>query len=77
MVRTGITAVEPVARQRRAAFSRAMQGEALLALAHDFDLPAGDGSVAQDADPFIIERMPFPARISGPQDREFFFGHEM
>jgi len=44
---------------------------------HYFDLPAGDGALAQDADASIIERMPFPPEVGCPQDLEFFFWKEM
>ena len=54
-----------------------MQGEPLITLAHHVDLATGDRSVAQNADPFIIERIPFAALIGRLQDREFFFGREV
>jgi hypothetical protein len=44
---------------------------------HHFDLPAGDGAIAQDADASIIERMPFPPNVGRLEDREFFFWQEM
>jgi len=42
----------------------------------DFDLPARDGSVAQNADPMVIERIPFPPWIAALEDCEFFFGQQ-
>jgi hypothetical protein len=39
----------------------------------DFDLPPGYRTIAQDANAVIVERMPFPAYIDRPENREFFF----
>jgi hypothetical protein len=77
MVQTSASAVEPVARQRGAAFRRAAQGIPVAVVAHDLDFASRNDPVAQDADPRIIERIPFPARIGLLQDREFFIGQEM
>lgn len=46
-------------------------------VAMDFDLPAGDKFVAAGADAPLIERRPFPARISRAQDVEAIFRCEM
>jgi hypothetical protein len=39
----------------------------------DFDLPPGYRAIAQNANAVIVERMPFPAHICRPENREFFF----
>lgn len=77
MVQASASAIEPVAGQRGAAFRRAAQGVPVAVVAHDLDFASCNGAVAQDADPRIIERIPFPPRIGLLQDREFFFGQEM
>jgi hypothetical protein len=48
-----------------------------VGFSHYFDLPAGDGAIAPDADASIIERMPFPPKVGCLEDREFFFWPEM
>jgi hypothetical protein len=50
-----------------------MHGKGAAGLADDFDLPAGDCAIAQDADALVIQRMPFAAQIGCLKDREFFF----
>ena len=50
-----------------------MQGKCSARFATDFDLPAGDHAIAQNADALVIERMPFPARIGCLKESELFF----
>jgi hypothetical protein len=54
-----------------------MHGASPAGIAPHFDLPAGDGAIAQDADTPVVQRMPFPSWVSCPEDREFLFGREM
>ena len=54
-----------------------MRGASSAGIALHLDLPAGDGAIAQDADPPVVQRMPFPSRVGRPEDREFLFGREM
>jgi len=44
---------------------------------HHHNLPADDRAIAQDTDPLLIERMPFPPHIRRLEDFEFFFWREM
>ena len=53
-----------------------MEGKCSACFATHFDLPAGNCAMAQNADALIIERMPFPSRIGGLKDVEFFFRKE-
>jgi hypothetical protein len=50
-----------------------MHGKAAARLAHDFDLPSGNGAIAQNTDALVVERVPFPAQIGCLEEREFFF----
>jgi hypothetical protein len=42
-------------------------------LAGYFNLPAGNRAIAQDADPSVVERIPFAMRIARLKDRELVF----
>jgi hypothetical protein len=53
-----------------------MQRKRAAGFARDFDLPAGNCAIAQNADALIVERMPFPAQICRLKEREFVFGQE-
>ena len=54
-----------------------MHGASPARIAPHLDLPAGDSAIAQDADPPVVQRMPFSSRVSRTEDREFLFGREM
>ena len=43
----------------------------------NFNLAASEDAFANDADAFVIQRIPFPNGISAPEDIETFFGLEM
>jgi hypothetical protein len=45
-------------------------------LSPDFDLATGNCAVAQNADPMIVQGMPFPPGVIGLEDCEFLFGKE-
>jgi len=42
----------------------------------DLDLAPGNCAVAQNADPMIVEGIPFPPWIIGLEDGEFLFGQQ-
>jgi hypothetical protein len=46
-------------------------------IAFDFDFPPGENSIAYDADPFVIQRIPFPIGIACAQNLETFFRCKM
>jgi len=50
-----------------------MHGIRPARFAGDFDLPSGYRAIAQNTNAVVIERMPLPAHIIGPENREFFF----
>ena len=43
----------------------------------NFNLAASEDAFANDADAFVIQRIPFPNAISAAEDVETFFGVEM
>lgn len=45
-------------------------------LAPEFNLPACDRAVAQDANALVVQRMPFSPKIGRLKDRQFFFWKE-
>jgi len=53
-----------------------MKRKCSAGFATHFDLPAGDGAIAQHTDALIIERMPFSAQIGRLKDGEFFLREE-
>jgi hypothetical protein len=50
-----------------------MERQCAAGFARHFDLPAGDRSIAQNADALIVERMPFAPQIGRLEEREFVF----
>ena len=50
-----------------------MDGKHSTRFRRDLYLPARDRPIAQDANALIVERMPFPAQIARPEDRELVF----
>lgn len=50
-----------------------MERECAAGLTPHFDLAARDCAIAQDANPLIVERMPFAPQIGRLEEREFFF----
>jgi hypothetical protein len=50
-----------------------MHGISPARFAGNFDLPPGYRAIAQNTDALVVERMPFPAHIVRPKDRELFF----
>jgi hypothetical protein len=53
-----------------------MEGECAAWFARYLDLPAGDRAIAQNTNALIVERMPFPAQIGRPEERELVFWQE-
>ena len=53
-----------------------MEGKRAALFAGHADLAASDCAIAQDANPLIIERMPFPAQIGRLKERELVFWKE-
>ena len=64
--------VEPLVRRPFAACSRTMQSGAAT-MAFDLDLTAGDDAIAQDANAFVIERIPFAVGVAFPQQLQPVF----
>ena len=50
-----------------------MERQGAAGFAPDLDLAARNYTIAQNADPLVVERMPFPAQIVGLEEREFVF----
>lgn len=69
--------MKPVRHERRASFGRTFQPVASPFVAMNFNLAASEDAFANDADAFVIQRMPFPNAISAAEDVETFFGVEM
>jgi len=77
MTRTSAAVIKPIARQRGTTLRGTTHRNGAGRVAENVDLAAGDGSVAQNANPLIVKRMPFPTGIGGLEEDEFFFGQEV
>ena len=76
MTRISAAVIKPVGGQRGTALRGTTHQNGAGCVADNLDLAAGNSPMAQNADPLIIERMPFPARIGCLEEAEFFFGQE-
>ncbi len=69
--------VKPIPRDGVTTWSRTVEMIRALPIPPDVDHPPSDKSIAGDANPTIIERIPFPKRIIFLKDRELFIQGDM
>lgn len=64
--------IKPVPGSGTTAWSRAMKVVTTIGLLPDIDHPAADYPITQNADPMVIERIPFAKAVRFPKGDQFF-----